>query len=77
MAIIGTSGCRYRSRLLLAPAFKRSIADGYHAGALGALRRSFGVQTACIVFILPRWARSRPTPGDLRAIRPRRVDSDD
>lgn len=52
MAIIGTSGCRYRNRLRLMSAFKRSIADGYHAGALGALRRSFGVETACIVFIL-------------------------
>jgi putative copper export protein len=47
IAIIGTSGCRYRSRLLLTPAFQRQIADVHPCG-----RRSFGVQTACIVFIL-------------------------
>jgi hypothetical protein len=34
------------------PAFKRWIADCYHARALGALQRSLGVETACIVFIL-------------------------
>ena len=52
MAIIGTSGFRYRNRFRLTLAFKRWIANGYHAGALGALRRRFGGETACIVFIL-------------------------
>lgn len=40
------------NRFRLTPAFERSIAAGDHAGALGALRRSLGVETACVVSIL-------------------------
>ena len=40
------------NRFRLTPAFERSIASDDYAGALGALRRSLAVETACIVSIL-------------------------
>lgn len=40
------------NRFRLTPAFERSIAAGDHGRALGALRRSLAVETACIVAIL-------------------------
>jgi putative copper resistance protein D len=40
------------NRFRLTPAFERSIANGDHPGALGALRRSLAIETACVVLIL-------------------------
>lgn len=40
------------NRFRLAPRFEASIAAADHRGALGALRRSLAVETACIVAIL-------------------------
>lgn len=40
------------NRLRLTPAFKRSIAAADHVRALGALRKSLAVETACAVVIL-------------------------
>lgn len=40
------------NRFRLTPGFERSIAAGDHAGALGALRASLVVETACAVAIL-------------------------
>ena len=39
------------NRFRLTPAFEHSIATGDHTGALGALRWSLGVETACAVMI--------------------------
>jgi len=49
VAMLGLAALnRYR----LTPAFECSIAGADHRGALGALRRSLAVETACIVMIL-------------------------
>ena len=40
------------NRFRLTPTFERSIAAGVHSGALGALRASLAVETACAVVIL-------------------------
>lgn len=40
------------NRLRLTPRFEASLAAGDHRGALGALRRSLAVETACIVAIM-------------------------
>jgi copper resistance protein D len=40
------------NRFRLSPAFERSIADDDHARALGALRTSLAVETACVVAVL-------------------------
>jgi putative copper resistance protein D len=40
------------NRFWFTPAFEQSIASGSHASALGVLRRSLGVETACAVSIL-------------------------
>ena len=40
------------NRFRLTPAFERSIAAGDHPGALGALRKSLALETACVTMIL-------------------------
>ena len=40
------------NRFRLTPAFERSIAADDHRSALGALRRSLGIETACVIAIL-------------------------
>ena len=40
------------NRLRLTPRFEASLAAGDHRDALGALRRSLAVETACIVAIM-------------------------
>lgn len=40
------------NRFRLTPAFERSVAAGDHGSALGALRASLGIETACVVAVL-------------------------
>ena len=40
------------NRFRLSPAFERSIAADDHGAALGALRASLGIETACVVVVL-------------------------
>ncbi|MFT6568809.1 MAG: putative copper resistance protein D, partial [Sphingomonas echinoides] len=40
------------NRFRLTPRFEASIAASDHRGALGALRRSLGAETGCIIAIL-------------------------
>lgn len=40
------------NRFRLSPAFERSIAAGDHGAALGALRASLGIESACVVAVL-------------------------
>ncbi|MDE0877210.1 MAG: copper homeostasis membrane protein CopD [Sphingomonas bacterium] len=40
------------NRFRLSPAFERSIAADDHGAALGALRASIGIETACVVVVL-------------------------
>lgn len=49
---IAMLGLASLNRFRLTPAFERSIASADHRGALGALRGSLAVETACVIFIL-------------------------